>query len=165
MGRLVSDVVLCTDYLSSRAEVDPKKISVSGFSLGGIASFYSLVIDERLAAAATFCGGVGSVAHLVQGETTSFHSAYFYPHGLLSDGLDHPQLVEAIAPRPLLLCAATQDSGMPLAGVKAFEKAAKKAYAASNAKDHFKVLVESGPHAMTEAGFETMVEFLDQKLG
>ena len=165
MGRLVADVVLCTDYLLSRPEVDAEKIAVGGFSLGGIASFYGFVVEERLAAAVVFCGGVGSMAHLVRGETTGFHSAYFYPHGLLSDDLDHPQLLPAIAPRPLLVCGATEDPGMPLEGVKAFEEAAKKEYAAKNAGDHFKVRIESGPHAMTKSGFETMTEFLTQRLG
>lgn len=164
MGRLIADVVLCTDYLLSRPEVDAQRIAISGFSLGGIAAFYGLTIDERLAAAVIFCGGVGSVAHLVRYGTTTFHGAYFYPHGLLSDNLDHPQLVGDIAPRPLLVCAATEDSGMPLEGVKAFEEAAKKQYADKKAPGNFEVLVESGPHAMTMHGFETMMAFLGERL-
>lgn len=165
MGRLVSDVVLCVDYLLTRPEVDASRIAVSGFSLGGIASFCGFVVDERIAAACTFCGGVGSVAQLMRGETTGFHSAYFYPHGLLSDGLDHPQLVPTLAPRPLLVCGSTEDPGMPVKGVITFQEAAEREYAERDAQDRFRVLIESGPHAMTMAGFETMVGFLSETMG
>ncbi|MBI2505033.1 MAG: AAC(3) family N-acetyltransferase [Candidatus Latescibacteria bacterium] len=164
MGRLVSDALLAVDFLCTRPEVDASRLALTGFSLGGIVSFYSMAVDPRIAAGATFCGGVGSVRHLLREGSPTFHSAYFYPHGLLAEGLDHPQLLPALAPRPLLLCAATEDPGMPLAGVQAFAEAARAEYAAQGRTDAFGLFVEEGDHALTLAGLEHTVAFLDRHL-
>ena len=164
MGRLVADVPFCVDYLQTRPEVDPNGIAAAGFSLGGINAFYSFAVDHRLAGAAVFCGGVGRVRRLIREGQTGFHSLYFYVHRLLAEDLDHPQLVRALAPRPLLIFGTTEDAGMPLAGVREFEEAASAAYRDRGAEDNFRVLVEEGPHAMTPTAFEAAVEWLGPKL-
>jgi dienelactone hydrolase len=163
MGLLVADAVCCVDYLSGRPEIDPERIGVAGFSLGGIAAFYAQVVDPRLAGAAIFCGGVGSLAHLVRAGQDQFHSVYFYPPGLLAAGLDHPSLVPALAPRPLLVAAACQDEGMPLSGVEAFAVAARAAYPEQG--ERFRLLVEPGPHAMTLTAFEGAAGWMQAQWG
>ena len=164
MGRLVSDVVLCEEYLASRPEVDTERMAVSGFSLGGIVSFYSFAADERLAAAAVFCGGVGSVRTLLREGSTRYHSAYYYIPGLLEEHLDHPDLVPILAPRPLLICGGTEDIGMPLQGLRMFQEAAEREYQKRDAGENIKVHVDESPHAMTPAAFETMVRWFRDKL-
>ncbi len=159
MGRLVSDALLAVDFLCTRPEVDPSRLAVAGFSLGGIVSFYSTIVDPRIAACAAFCGGVGSIRHLLREGTPTFHSTYYYTQGLLAEGLDHAQLLPALAPRPLLLCAATEDPGMPLAGVQAFAEAARQEYRNRGVEQHFDLLVEPGGHAMTLAGLEHSCSF------
>ena len=160
MGRLVADVVAAVDYLRSRPEIDPERIAVAGFSLGGIVSFYGLAADERLAAAISFCGGVGSVDEVVRTGPLGFHSVYYYIPGLLAAGLDHPELAPALAPRPLLVCAATRDQGMPRAGLRRFERAATAAYAEAGAADAFEVFEEEGDHAQTMVAFEHAADWL-----
>ncbi len=54
---------------------------------------------------------------------------------------------------------------MPVKGVITFQEAAEREYAERDAQDRFRVLIESGPHAMTMAGFETMVGFLSETMG
>ncbi len=164
MGRLVGDALLAVDFLCTRPEVDVNHIGVAGFSLGGIVAFYSMVVDPRVSAAATFCGGVGSVRHLLREGHPTYHSAYYYPHGLVADGLDHAQLLPALAPRPLLVCAATEDIGMPLAGVQAFAEAARAEYAAQDRSDAFGLVVGAGGHALSLAGLECCAAFFDRHL-
>lgn len=164
MERLVADVPFCVDYLCTRPEVDPGRIAVGGFSLGGISAFYGFAVDGRLTAAFVFCGGVGSLRHLIRTGRTGFHSVYFYIPEMVSENLDHPQLVSALAPRPLLVCAATEDAGMPLRGVRAFEDAAREAYGACGAQGRFRVIVEEGPHALTMKGFEVAADWLEEQL-
>lgn len=164
VGRLVSDALLAVDFLCTRPEVDASRLAVAGFSLGGIVSFYSTAVDPRIAACGAFCGGVGSLRHLLREGSPTFHSAYYYPHGLLAEGLDHPQLLPTLAPRPLLVCAATEDPGMPLSGVKAFAEAARQIYRGQHAEHCFDLLVEPGGHALTLAGLEHTCAFFDRHL-
>ena len=164
MGMLISDLLLCVDYLSTRPEVDSKRIGVGGFSLGGIAAFYGFAVDRRIAACVTFCGGVGSVRRLIREGTTRYHSVYYYVPGLLSGHLDQPQIVSALAPRPLLVCGATGDVGMPLSGLRDFEAAARAVYRARGAEERFRLFVEEGPHALTMNAFETAAEWLGKAL-
>ncbi len=164
MGRLVADVCAALDYLLAVPGVDPGRVAVAGYSLGGIAAFYSHVIDERLRAAVIFCGGVGSLAALVRAGAWGYHSVYYHVPGLLADGLDHPELVAALPPRPLLLCAATEDQGMPLAGVERCAAAARRAYAAAGAPAAFALRVDPGPHAHTPGAFAAAQAWLQAHL-
>jgi aminoglycoside 3-N-acetyltransferase len=156
MGWLVSDVIACVDYLCTRHEVDTGKISVGGFSLGGIAAFYSLVVDNRISAGWTFCGGVGSVRHLIREGSTSFHSMYYYVPDLLINDLDHPQLIPAIIPRPLFIYGTTEDTGMPVSGLKAFEASAQSL----GAEDKIRIAIEDGQHALNMKAFEMVSDWL-----
>ena len=160
MGRLVDDVIAAVDYLLTRPEIDATRISVAGFSLGGIVSFYSFAIDERIAAAVSFCGGVGSVQDAVQSGQTRFHSLYYYIHGLLATGTDHPDLLPALAPRPLLICGASQDEGMPESGLRRFEAAARDCYAAAGVPDAFELFHEDGMHALSPTAYRYATDWL-----
>ena len=65
---------------------------------------------------------------------------------------------------PLLVCGATQDVGMPLAGLREFESAASVIYRASGAGDRFRLFVDEGPHAMSMSAFETASTWLGKHL-
>jgi len=162
MGWLVSDVITCVDYLHTRPEVDTERIAVGGFSLGGISAFYSFVVDDRISAGFTFCGGVGSIRHLIREGNTRFHSVYYYVPDIISESLDHPQLVSAIAPRPLFVYGTTEDAGMPVSGVRAFENEAVKAYESLGAKDKLRIVIEDGQHAMTLKSFNMVSQWLTE---
>lgn len=164
MGLLVSDACTCVDYLFTRPEIDDQRIAIGGFSLGGITAFYTFAIDARISAAFTFCGGVGSIRHLIKYGETRFHSIYYYVPDIISENLDHPQIVSAIAPRPLLVCGSTEDAGMPISGLREFEAEAKKAYQSLGAGERFKVIIEEGPHIMSMNAFETAARWLSDEL-
>jgi aminoglycoside 3-N-acetyltransferase len=160
MGWLVSDTLLCMDYLQTRPEVDTGRIAVGGFSLGGIAAFYSFVIDKRISALFTFCGGVGSIRHLIREGNTRFHSVYYYVPDIISEGLDHPQLVTAFAPRSLFVYGTTDDAGMPVSGLQAFEASATPIYESLGAKDNLRIVIEEGQHALTFRAFNMVSDWL-----
>ncbi len=162
MGWLVSDVITCIDYLYLRPEIDVNKITVGGFSLGGISAFYSFVVDGRISAGFTFCGGVGSVRNLICEGSTGFHSIYYYVPNLLSDGLDHPQLLPAIIPRPLFVYGTTEDAGMPLSGLKAFENVAVEACQSLDEREKVKIIIDEGHHVLNLKAFEKMFVWLNK---
>ena len=61
MGAVLYEIRQAITYLAGRPDVDPKRIGTTGMSFGGITAFYAWVLDDRVAASAPICGGVGSV--------------------------------------------------------------------------------------------------------
>lgn len=52
----VYDLQRLLDYLEARPDVDPRRIGVTGISLGGMHSWLLAAVDERVAAAAPMIG-------------------------------------------------------------------------------------------------------------
>jgi len=62
MGVMVDEVLRGIDILPRAcASVDPSRIAVAGFSLGGNVAWYSAACSSAIAACAPLCGGLGSL--------------------------------------------------------------------------------------------------------
>ncbi len=155
MGQLVHEVLRTVDYLQTRPDVDPKRIGITGFSLGGAMTWYAAAADPRLSVIVPVCGGAGTYDALTGNQKkTSYHSQYFYPAGFLQffPG-DQPDVFAGLAPRALLIVGRDQDQGMPIEGLRKLEEDVKAAYAKRGASDRFAVHVTAGEHTYTEEMF------------
>jgi len=104
MGLQVEDNRRAVDYLISRPEVDPARIAITGASGGGNQSLYAGATDPRLAAVVPVCG---------VGTLRSYVGVGCCVCEVLLGGLTYAttgDLLALIAPRPLLVINATQDS-------------------------------------------------------
>jgi dienelactone hydrolase len=178
------------DYLQSRPDVDPKRIGLIGFSKGGIETYFTAAAEERIACAVP-CIGVqsfrwaldhdqwhGRVGTIQKGFDAAARSAGVerpdaaFVHGFYArvvpgiDGpFDGPAMLPLIAPRPLLIINGDKDDKTPLDGVKLAADAARAAYAAAGAEDHFQQIVEPGTaHAVTKEAREDAVGWLEKWL-
>ncbi len=104
-GLQVWDNVRALDYLSSRPEVDPQRIGVTGASGGGNHTMYLAAVDERVAVAVPVC----SVEML---------EVYFRKSQCVCETVpdvltfaDKPHLLGLLAPRPLLMMNGLRDGG------------------------------------------------------
>lgn len=117
---LAWDGVRALDYLLTRPEVDPARIGLTGHSGGGTMTMYMCALESRI-----------HVAVEVEGNSENLAGPHYDPPGAIADaeqnlvgglGLDsgdsgNPLLVDrgdllmAFAPKPLLLCFSTHDSG------------------------------------------------------
>lgn len=165
-GRTAMDAILHeirqgVTYLEGRPDVG--KIGVTGMSFGGITSFYTWLADDRVAAAAPICGGVGSLDSFIRLGTLAYHGTYWWIPGMLPMG-DHGDFAAAMAPRPLMLWAPTSDIGMPREGVDRFRKRVEPAYRQAGASDALQIHQPPGQHSFTLEAFEAMVSFFDKFL-
>lgn len=111
------DGLRALDYLASLPEVDAARIGVTGNSGGGTLTTYISMLDSRVKVASivTFITSLSKKieARAYDAETDPEQDI----QGLLEAGIDHTEMVGMIAPRPVLIGAATQDF-FPIAGTR-----------------------------------------------
>ena len=161
MGEILYEIRQGLTYLKGRGDVG--RIGVTGMSFGGITSFYTWLLDERVAASAPICGGVGSLESFIRLGRLSYHGTYWWVPGMLQRG-DHGDFASAMAPRPLMLWAPTSDVGMPRAGVDRFREQVEPAYALAGAESALRVHQPPGEHSFTMEAFEAMASFFNEFL-
>lgn len=100
------DGIRSLDYLTGRPEVDGSRIGCTGNSGGGTITAYLMAIDERIVAAAPSCY-LTTFERLF--ETIGPQDAEQNFPGQVFYGLDHADFIHLRAPKPTLMCLATQD--------------------------------------------------------
>ena len=163
MGALIHEIRQAVTYLESRTDVQAGRIAVAGMSFGGITAFYTWAVDSRVWAAASICGGVGSIDVLLQKGRPAYHGFYWWIPGMLTHG-DQADFAAALAPRPLMLWAPTRDIGMPKEGVDRFKDRVAPSYAQHGAEKNLVIHQPDGEHEFTVEAFDRMVSFFGASL-
>jgi hypothetical protein len=110
VGVEVWNALRALDYLESRPEVDRHRVGMTGISGGGVVTWFTAAVDERIAAAVPVCSTYtfgSQAAHWVaagQCDCIYFHNTFL---------TDSPLVGALIAPRPLLLCSGRRDGCFP----------------------------------------------------
>jgi len=164
MGAVLYEIRQAISYLETRDDVDPRRIGATGMSFGGITAFYVWLLDDRVAAAAPLCGGVGSVDLFSRIGSIGYHGTYWWIPNMLEKG-DQADFAAAMAPRPLMLWAPRQDIGMPKAAVDRFIATVGPAYEHAGQRDAFVTHQPPGKHSFTLEAFEAMNDFFDTVFG
>jgi dienelactone hydrolase len=163
MGAIVYEIRQAVSYLSRRPDVDPARIGMTGISFGGITTFYTWLADDRIAAAAPICGGVGSLEVFLERGARGYHGLYWWVPGMLLAG-DHGHFAATMAPRPLMLWAPLNDIGMPKEGVERFLEQAAPAYERAGARENLVVHRPAGVHEFSMDAFDALSAFFDRHL-
>jgi len=95
------------DYLQARPEVDSGRLGITGNSGGGTMSWFTGAADTRFKVVVPSCQ-TGTMYQHVRDRTIDGHcDCTFWVN---TYGWDFPDLAGLIAPRPLMVCAATEDA-------------------------------------------------------
>ncbi len=122
------------DLLAEHPEVDPRRIGAIGHSLGGHNSLFVALFDTRVRAVATSCG-FNAFPKYKHGDLTGWSSAKYMPRIASRHRadparmpFDFPEILAAIAPRPVFISAPTGDSNFAVSGVRDCVRAARPVY-------------------------------------
>ena len=186
----VWDVMRLLDYLQTRPDVDAKRIGLMGISKGGMETYLTAAVDDRVAVAVPFIG-VQSFRWALdnnswQSRVETFQSAinqaakdegksevntefvrHFYDRVMpgIADRFDGPQMLPLIAPRPLLVINGDSDPRTPMAGLMECVDNARAAYARKRADDKFKFTLQPKTgHAVTPAARQAAMAWMQQWL-
>jgi dienelactone hydrolase len=187
----VWDIMRLIDYLETRADIDAKRIGLTGISKGGIETYFTAAVDIRVAAAVPLIGVQSFKWALDNGQwkarIATIQSAFdaaaqnagksssdvafvraFYDRivpGIYGE-FDGPAMLPLIAPRPLLVINGDSDANTPIAGVRLAVEAAKPAYASKNAASNLVLTVqENTAHKVNPESFDATIEWFVKWLG
>jgi dienelactone hydrolase len=144
LGMRVLDTKRLVDYLESRPDVDASRLGMMGISGGGMLTFFTTALDERVKACVVsgyFCTFRDSVLAMA-------HCQCNYVHGLGQFG-EMSDIVGLIAPRPILVEAGSLDPIFPIEAVKASVRRARQVYKIFSAEANVETDYFEGKHQIS----------------
>ncbi len=154
------DGIRSVDYLLTRKEVDPERIGMTGRSGGGTQTAYTAAIDDRIFAAAPECF-ITSMEYVLKsiGPQDAEQNLAF----MISEGIDHADLLEIRAPRPGLMITTTRDFFSIQGARETFEEV-KQFYKGLGAGDQMSMVEDDDVHMSTLKNREAMYTFFQKHL-
>lgn len=146
VGIRVQDGLRLVDYLETRPEFDTGRLGAMGISGGGMHTFFSTCIDERIRA----CVVSGYFSSFQDSILAMHHCPCNFVPGLSEFGEMH-DLAGLIAPRSMLVEAGTHDPIFPISAVRSGLARARKVYAVFGAGGQVKADIFSGRHQISGA--------------
>jgi dienelactone hydrolase len=183
------DLWRTVDYLQSRPDVDPGRIGMIGFSMGGIETWLAAAVDERVKVAVPAIGVQSFRWSLEnekwQGRANTIKAAHeaaakdlgeekvnqkvcrelwnkVIP-GIL-DQFDCPSMIRLFAGRPLLILNGETDGNCPLPGAKLAFASAEQAYKDAKASDKLRIIVAPVGHTVTAEQRQAAIDWFEKWL-
>ena len=151
------DGMRLVDYLETRPDFDTRRLGAMGISGGGMHTFFSTCLDERIKA----CVISGYYSTFKDSILAMHHCACNFVPGLWKFG-EMYDLVGLIAPRPLLVEAGTYDPIFPIEAVRrSLDIARNSVYSVFNSQDQVETDYFEGRHQISG---RRAYDFLMQKL-
>jgi dienelactone hydrolase len=163
--------IRAVDVLQSLSEVDDRRIACIGHSLGGHNSLFVAAFEPRIGAVASSCG-FNSFAKYYGGDLTGWSHAGYMPRIASRYGkdpkrmpFDFPEVLAAIAPRPVFVCAPRRDANFEISGVEDCLRAAAPVYRLLGAAGKLEAVHPDCEHSFPAAERQRAYRFFDQALG
>ena len=156
VGLRVHDSLRLVDYLQTRPDVEAGAIGAMGISGGGMATFFSTCVDNRIRA----CVVSGYFCTFQDSILAMNHCLCNFIPGLGRFG-EMYDLAGLIAPRPMLVESADRDPIFPRFAVEKSVARARQAYQVFQASDQLETDYFPGGHQISGA---RAYDFLKEKL-
>ncbi|VWX62715.1 conserved hypothetical protein [Burkholderiales bacterium 8X] len=154
----IAKVVTAIDYFSSRADIDPSRIAMLGFSYGGFYALYTAALEPRLRAAAVLGYFNDRQAVLdASGPVGYLDWRFDRSRNLWRD----PVVASLVAPRALIVQAGVQDQLFPIAGARRAAEETRRQFVDRGADDRFAFDEFVGRHEFDVA---RVLPFIDRAL-
>jgi dienelactone hydrolase len=158
------------DLLRSLPEVEPQRIGVIGHSLGGHNALFLAAFDDRVRVVVTSCG-FNSFFKYYGGDLTGWSHAGYMPRIASVYGkdpgrvpFDFPEVLAALAPRPVFINAPLHDDNFEVSGVQDCVRAAGAVYALLGARDRLEALHPDCGHDFPPAVRQQAYDWLSRWL-
>lgn len=139
MGRMVEDARAALDALEKDPAVDPQRLYLFGFTIGGAVGLHTAALDARVKGVVSICGFTPMRTDTAD-KGTSGIARYSYERGIMPRlgffvgreaqiPYDYHELIGLVAPRPALIVQPQMDRDATPADVHAAVEQARRVYA------------------------------------
>lgn len=153
--------VRAIDYLSSRPDVDPERIAVTGISGGGAASFWIAAADQRVRAAVPV-SGLSDLPSYVTHRVINGHCDCMFLYNTFQ--WPWAQIAGLVAPRALLFTNSDHDRIFPMDGNERVINRLERIYSLYGASDRVDAVVSIGGHAYRQDLRQAAFRFINTYL-
>jgi len=145
LGANIFDGMRVVDFLLTREEVDPDRIGCMGLSFGGTMTTYLALLDDRIKAADIICYATTTEHYAV--SRPNFCGSQLVPY--LYRYADVPDVIAAIAPKPLLIESGASDTCFWIHSALKAHETVQKAYKVSGQPENLWIEVFPGGHGFS----------------
>ena len=156
----VWDAIRALDYLESRPDIDSRRLAIAGQSGGGMTALQLACFEPRIRAAFISCA-VASFRAKTEALLMADPEQILY--GTLHSGIDHPELLAAFAPRPLMIGAALRDY-VPIEGTRRTHAELEPVYAKLGSPGNLHLEETDAPHGLNRELRAAAAEFFVRAL-
>lgn len=161
-GMMLFDEFQAVTYLSSRPEVDPKRIGVFGLSMGATKAWWLAALDPRIRLCIDLCC-LTDFEELIKINNLRGHGIYYYVPNLLKRFQTH-QINELSVPRPHLSLNGRRDLLTPPLGVERVRDHLMPLYRRYGMEGDCRIELFDCGHEETPAMRQLVSEWLDKYL-
>jgi dienelactone hydrolase len=149
------------DYLTSRPDVDPNRIAVTGISGGGAATFWIAAADERVKVAVPV-SGMADLESYVPNLVINGHCDCMF----LYNAYEWPwtRIASLVAPRPMLFVNSDADAIFPMDANERVINRLERLYSLYGAGDGVDAFVSIGGHAYRKDIRQAAYRFINTHL-
>jgi hypothetical protein len=156
------DGMRALDYLLTRPEVDPARISITGTSGGGFQAAFIGALDTRIKTIAPSC-------YITALPMRVFNRIFEDPdsdpeqdpYGMIAEGIDHPGLLLLMYPRPVFVAAAVLDF-FPIEGTRKTFREVAAVYRRLGHADRVAMTEGYHKHSYSPENQQAAIAFLDR---
>ncbi len=145
LGSNVFDGMRVIDFLTTLEYVDPDRIGCMGLSFGGTMTTYLTLLDNRIKAGDIICYATTTEHYAI--SRPNFCGSQLVPH--LYKYADVPDVMAAIAPKPLLIESGASDTCFWIHSALKAHEVIKKAYGVAGVPDNLWIEVFPGEHSFS----------------
>lgn len=161
-GMMVYDSLRAIEYLTTRDDIDSKRIGTLGLSMGATMAWWTAALEPRVRVCVDLCC-MTDFQSLIARQWLDGHGIYYYVPRLLKY-FTTSQINALIAPRPHLSLNGRYDRLTPPEGLEKIDAELKKVYAEIGAPDAWRMVVSDSGHFETAAMRSEVVSFLKKWL-
>ena len=172
LGRMVEDTTRAVDALAADAAIDPARISVFGYTIGGTVGLYAAALDPRIKSVVSISGftpmrtdtadrGTGGIARYSEERALLPRLGIFVGNESRLP-YDFDELIAAIAPRPVLVIEPTMDRTTTPPDVRQAVARTRRVYDLYSAADKLTLYEPVDYTRLTNATQDWAVRWLNQ---